>query len=43
MWPTSTAETQKALGRLLEEVSEEELSGALVIIDRMRIRIRPGM
>lgn len=41
VWPTTTEETQKALNRLLQDVSDEELSGALVIVDRSRIRVRP--
>lgn len=40
VWPTTVEETQAALGRLLAEVGEGELSGALVIIDRNRIRVR---
>lgn len=40
VWPTTTEETQKALGRLLDSSEEEELTGALVIIDSHRIRIR---
>ena len=35
-------ETQAGLERLLAEVPESELKGALVIIDRTRIRVRPG-
>ena len=42
VWPTTIEKTQEALERLLDEVTEEELSGALVIIDRTRIRIRPA-
>ena len=41
VWPTTTEETQQALGRLFREVSEDELTGALVIVDSTRIRIRP--
>ena len=40
VWPTTIEETQIALGRLLSEVRDEELMGALVIIDRTRIRVR---
>ena len=40
VWPTTIEETQSALSRLLEEVKDEELRQALVIIDRRRIRIR---
>jgi predicted nuclease of predicted toxin-antitoxin system len=38
--PTTVEETRVALDRLLTAVPEEELVGALVIIDRARIRIR---
>jgi predicted nuclease of predicted toxin-antitoxin system len=41
VWPTTIEETQHALERLLAEVPENELSGALVIIDRSHIRVRP--
>ena len=41
VWPTTTEETQHALERLLAEVPDNELSGALVIIDRSHIRVRP--
>jgi len=41
VWPTTIEETESALTRLLEEVTDDELSGSLVIIDRNRIRIRP--
>lgn len=41
VWPTTVEETESALDRLLAEVSDAELSGALVIIDRARIRVRP--
>ena len=40
VWPTTVEETQAALSRLLAEIEEGELSGALVIIDRNRIRVR---
>ena len=42
VWPTTIEETQAALERLIAEVPESELKGALVIIDRTRIRVRPG-
>jgi len=42
IWPTTIEETKRALERLFTEVSEGELSRALVIVDRTRIRIRPG-
>ena len=41
VWPTTIEETQAALERLLAEVPEGELKGALVIVDRARIRVRP--
>lgn len=40
VWPTTVEETQTALRRLLDEVSDEELRNALVIVDRTKIRIR---
>lgn len=40
VWPTTVEETRNALERLLSAVSGSELVGALVIIDRTRIRIR---
>lgn len=42
VWPTTVEETQAALERLLPEVPEGGLKGALVVIDRTRIRVRPG-
>ena len=41
VWPTTIEETQQALNRLLEQVTDDELTGSLVIVDRSRIRIRP--
>lgn len=41
VWPTTAEETIAALQRLLEQVSVDELRGALVIVDRSRIRVRP--
>jgi predicted nuclease of predicted toxin-antitoxin system len=40
VWPTTIEEVQNALGRLLAELADETLPGALVIIDRNRIRVR---
>lgn len=40
VWPTTVEETEDALERLLDEVSDEELRGALVIVGRRQIRIR---
>lgn len=42
VWPTTVEETQAALERLLPEVPEGGLKGALVVIDRTGIRVRPG-
>jgi predicted nuclease of predicted toxin-antitoxin system len=42
VWPTTIEETQHAIERLLAEVTVDELTGALVIIDRSHIRVRPG-
>lgn len=42
VWPTTIEETQRALERLLIELSDAELAGALVIIDRSHIRVRAG-
>jgi len=42
VWPTTTEEVQDALGRLLAEVPEQALVGALVIIEPGRIRVRPS-
>lgn len=41
VWPTNIEETQKAIERLLAEVSENELAGSLVIVGRTHIRVRP--
>ncbi|HUX88146.1 MAG TPA: DUF5615 family PIN-like protein [Chloroflexota bacterium] len=41
VWPTTIEETTNALARLLSAVSDTELVGALVVIDRVRIRLRP--
>ena len=42
VWPTTIEEIQQALDRLLTEISDEELQGALIIIDQSRIRVRSG-
>jgi predicted nuclease of predicted toxin-antitoxin system len=42
VWPTIIEETQDALERLLADVPDTELAGALVIIDREAIRVRRG-
>lgn len=41
VWPTTVEETTAAIRRLLDHVSEGELRGALVIVDRSSIRVRP--
>ncbi|WP_425518090.1 hypothetical protein [Nitrospira defluvii] len=40
VWPTTIEETKQALGRLLSEVAEAELTASLIIVDRSRIRVR---
>ncbi|MFQ6030229.1 MAG: DUF5615 family PIN-like protein [Dehalococcoidia bacterium] len=40
VWPTTIEETQNALIRLLEQVTDTELLGALVIVGARHIRIR---
>ena len=40
VWPTTIEETEQALARLFSEVSTDELTGSLVIVDRSRIRVR---
>ncbi len=40
VWPTTIENTEAALARLFDAVSDEDLRGSLVIIDQRRIRIR---
>ncbi|MGE5582434.1 MAG: DUF5615 family PIN-like protein [Bacillota bacterium] len=40
VWPTTVEETKKAINRLLDNIPDSELSGALIIIDNNRIRMR---
>lgn len=40
VWPTTEEEVRRALWRLLETVADDELDGAMVIIDERKIRIR---
>lgn len=40
VWPTTIEETQKALSRLFSQTQDEELIGALIIVNRKHIRIR---
>ena len=42
VWPTTIEEIQVSLQRLFSEFKDEDLFGALVIIDRQRIRVRSG-
>jgi predicted nuclease of predicted toxin-antitoxin system len=40
VWPTTVENTETALARLFDSVTDEELPGSLVIIDQRRIRVR---
>ena len=40
VWPTTVEETRLAIERLLAQVSEADLRGSLVIVDREKIRLR---
>ncbi len=40
VWPTTVEEIQTALTRLLSSATDDEIAGALVIIDERKIRIR---
>ncbi len=40
IWPTSIEESQKALQRLFEQVSDKEITKSVIIIDHSKIRIR---
>ena len=40
VWPTTIENTEEALARLLETITDEELPGSLIIVDQRRIRIR---
>jgi predicted nuclease of predicted toxin-antitoxin system len=40
VWPTTVENTEAALARLFDSVTDEELRGTLVVIDQSRIRIR---
>ncbi len=42
VWPTTVEEIRNGLTRLLDEVRDGDMRGALVIIDRVRIRLRLG-
>ncbi|MEX0783248.1 MAG: DUF5615 family PIN-like protein [Dehalococcoidia bacterium] len=41
VWPTTDEEVVRALGRLLAEVADSQLTGSLVIVGRTSIRVRP--
>lgn len=41
IWPATAEETVASFQRLLDEVGESELRGALVIVDGSRIRVPP--
>lgn len=40
VWPTTVEETEQVLERLLASIPDEDMLGALIIIDSNRIRIR---
>ena len=40
VWPTTIENTESALARLLDSVSDEDLTGSLVIVDDSKIRVR---
>jgi predicted nuclease of predicted toxin-antitoxin system len=40
VWPTTVEETERALGRLLLQVNDDDLRGSLIIVDRHGIRVR---
>lgn len=40
VWPTTVENTEAALARLFDSITDEELRGSLVVIDQRRIRIR---
>ena len=40
VWPTTVEMTRLAIERLLTQVSESDLKGSLIIIDREKIRLR---
>lgn len=40
VWPTTIEQTESAIQRVIDEISEEDLRGSLVIVDHSRIRIR---
>ena len=42
VWPTTVEETTRALDRLFNELNPSDLEGALVIVGRSNIRVRPG-
>ena len=40
VWPTTVEETRAAIERLLTQVTDKDLPGSLIIIDRDKIRLR---
>lgn len=40
VWPTTVEKTEEALGRLLDELTDNDLPGSLVIVDEGKIRVR---
>ena len=40
IWPTTTERVEAALDRLLQELSDDDLQGSLIIVDDRRIRVR---
>jgi len=41
VFPTTAEQTQAALERLLVVVGDDEMRGALVVVDRRRVRLQP--
>ena len=42
VWPTTVEVCEEALDRVLSTLSDADLSGSLVIVDDVRIRVRRG-
>ena len=42
VWPTTVEACEEALARVLSTLSDADLSGSLVIVDDVRIRVRKG-
>jgi predicted nuclease of predicted toxin-antitoxin system len=43
VWPTTIEKTESALQRVIDEVTEDDLRGSLVIVDEVRIRVRKSI